>query len=532
MMNRLFKSKSSAALWLSMIMSALLPMLLGVSLAAYFPEWRWSNYPFHAMLESVGTLCALTIASLMISLINNGHLAKHYIFAACALMGMGLLDGFHSVLHAGVSFIWLHSVATLAGGILFAAIWIPEALLSETRQRLLLLVTIVVSLFIGIASVSLPELIPTMMVDGQFSTLAVGINIIGGLGFLVGTGYFIYSYLVAGTKPGSTVLSRENLVFANHCLLFGIAGLLFEISVLWDAGWWWWHILRFVAYLVVMVYFFSLMQMVQKQLRVSEAQLDILNMGLEQRVKDRTRELEIASMAKSDFLSRMSHEFRTPLNAILGFGQLLEIDEGKSLSKEQAGNVREIVHAGEHLLELVNEVLDLGRIESGQLDLNIVTVRVAPLLSNCVSLVMPLANARGISIDTKIDTSLEIVVDEMRFKQIMLNLISNAIKYNREYGSIKIFTTVIDSEWVKITVEDSGVGIDADSLEKIFRPFERLVSATEGIEGSGVGLALTRKLVDTMQGELGVESVPGKGSCFWVQLPMRVSDGSSSSRDI
>ena len=515
-----------------MVISALLPMLLGIVMAAFYSDWRWSNYPVHAMLESVGALCALTIASLMISLIKNGHLARHYIFGACALIGMGVLDGVHSVLHAGASFIWLHSIATLVGGVLFAAIWVPESLLTERRRRLLLLSTIVLSLLIGAASVSLPEYIPDMTVDGQFSLLAISINIIGGLGFLIGTAYFVYSYLIAAQGSASQALSRENLVFANHCLLFGIAGLLFEISVLWDAGWWWWHILRFVAYLVVLVYFFSLMQKVQEQLSVSQAELNLLNMDLEQRVHDRTRELEIASLAKSEFLSRMSHELRTPLNAILGFGQLLEVDDEKPLSEQQADFVNEIMVAGNHLLELVNEVLDLGRIESGQIELKLVTVKIAPLLENCVRQLRPLANARGISIEVRIDARFEVVADEKRFKQIIINLLSNAIKYNRENGSIKIFSTAVDSEWIRICVEDNGVGIDADALSKIFRPFERLVSATQGIEGSGIGLALTKKLVDAMLGELGVESVPGKGSCFWFQLPVPCSHNPSIKSEV
>lgn len=520
MLNNIHKSRKTGALWLSMTMSALLPMALGYLMAAFFSGWRWSNYPFHAMLESVGAISALTIASLMISLIRNGHLARHYIVAACALVGMGILDGFHSVLHAGGSFIWLHSIATMVGGVMFAAIWISEPWLTERRQRLLLISTVLVSLIAGIVSITLPDILPTMIIDGQFSLLAIFINIVGGVGFLLGTFYFIYHYLIAIKEPDTQGVRSENLVFANHCLLFGIAGLLFETSVLWDAGWWWWHILRFAAYLVVLIYFFSLMRKGQEQLKISESNLDTLNKELEQRVQDRTHQLEIASKAKSEFLSRMSHELRTPLNAILGFGQLMEIETKPPLSDPQADNLREIMVAGYHLLDLVNEVLDLGRIESGRLELNLVTVDLAPLIDSCVSQIKSLAAARNISIEMKIDNSFTVLADEMRCKQIVINLLSNAIKFNHEGGDIKLYSTQVHPEWIRISIEDTGTGIDADSLPRLFRPFERLVSSHDGIEGSGIGLALAKQLANAMQGELGVESVIGEGSTFWFELPV------------
>jgi len=258
----------------------------------------------------------------------------------------------------------------------------------------------------------------------------------------------------------------------------------------------------------------------------AEAELNEYRLHLEEQVAIRTVELstalkaaELANNAKSEFLSRMSHELRTPLNAILGFGQILEMDKPPTLNAQQADNVKEILIAGHHLLELINEVLDLSRIESGRLELTLTRLKIASLIESCVRQVTPLAMARGIIIEMEIDHALTIVADERRLKQVALNLLSNAIKYNKENGTIRINSTQADSASIRIQVTDTGIGIGANDLERIFRPFERLVSAYAGIEGSGIGLALAQNLVIGMHGNMGVESEVGKGSTFWFELP-------------
>jgi len=258
----------------------------------------------------------------------------------------------------------------------------------------------------------------------------------------------------------------------------------------------------------------------------AEAELNEYRLHLEEQVAIRTVELstalkaaELANNAKSEFLSRMSHELRTPLNAILGFGQILEMDKPPTLNAQQADNVKEILIAGHHLLELINEVLDLSRIESGRLELTLTRLKIASLIESCVRQVTPLAMARGIIIEMEIDHALTIVADERRLKQVVLNLLSNAIKYNKENGTIRINSTQADSASIRIQVTDTGIGIGANDLERIFRPFERLVSAYAGIEGSGIGLALAQNLVIGMHGNMGVESEVGKGSTFWFELP-------------
>jgi len=228
-------------------------------------------------------------------------------------------------------------------------------------------------------------------------------------------------------------------------------------------------------------------------------------------------EAERANRAKSDFLSSMSHELRTPMNAILGFGQLMEFD--KTLPDEHQENLREILKAGHHLLELINEVLDLARVESGRVDLSLEPVELRPLVGECLGLVSTLADKRAIRISHSCPPGVAVRADRTRLKQALLNLLSNAIKYNRESGSVTLTFEPCDGDRLRIRITDTGPGIPAARFVELFQPFYRLGAENSEIEGTGIGLTITRRIVELMGGTVDVESQLGVGSTFWIELP-------------
>ncbi len=226
---------------------------------------------------------------------------------------------------------------------------------------------------------------------------------------------------------------------------------------------------------------------------------------------------ERANHAKSDFLSSMSHELRTPLNSVLGFAQLLACDDG--LDEDQRDSANEIVQGGRHLLTLINDVLDLAAVEAGHLELAIAPVPLAELVQECLKLAQPLAAPGNITIALDVDAEVIVQADPMRLKQILLNLLSNAIKYNRPSGWVRLSATRGTQGMIKVAISDNGQGIAADRADDLFVPFSRLHTEKRRIEGTGMGLTITRRLVEAMGGTIGFASTPGEGSLFWVALP-------------
>jgi signal transduction histidine kinase len=233
-----------------------------------------------------------------------------------------------------------------------------------------------------------------------------------------------------------------------------------------------------------------------------------------------------ANAAKTQFLSRMSHELRTPLNAVLGFAQLLALDGTHPLSPAQRARVDHISQAGAHLLAMINDVLDLSRIEGGSVAMLPAVVPVHIVTSEALALVANAADAAGVRV--RVDRSQRemalvttcVRADHLRLRQVLVNLLSNAIKYNRPGGSVTLRWPVDPDGQVRLQVEDTGIGLSAAQQEHLFEPFNRLGIERSGIEGTGIGLVITQRLVQLMGGRVTVESRVGEGSCFTVSLPL------------
>lgn len=238
----------------------------------------------------------------------------------------------------------------------------------------------------------------------------------------------------------------------------------------------------------------------------------------EQAQRDAQEAAEAANKSKSQFLSRMSHELRTPLNAVLGFGQLLEMD---SLNESQRDSVAHILKGGSHLLDLINEVLDISRVEAGELSLSPEPVLAADLIREAVDLIRPLAEQRGVQlvVDRSGGCDGYVFADRQRFKQVLLNLLANAVKYNRARGTIAVSCEQPTDTRMHISVTDTGMGIPAERLGMLFTPFERLGAEHTAEQGTGIGLALSKRLAEAMGGTLHATSTLGQGSTFTVELP-------------
>jgi PAS domain S-box-containing protein len=238
----------------------------------------------------------------------------------------------------------------------------------------------------------------------------------------------------------------------------------------------------------------------------------------EQAQREAQEAADTANRSKSEFLSRMSHELRTPLNAVIGFGQLLELEE---LNETQRDSVEHILKGGNHLLDLINEVLDISRIETGDLGLSTEPVLASELIDDAVDLIRPLADQRGIQlvVDRSDESDCYVLTDRQRAKQVLLNLLSNAVKYNRPQGTVAISCEQPGDNRVRISVIDTGMGIPSERLGLLFTPFERLGAEQTGEEGTGIGLALSKRLAEAMGGTLEATSKLGQGSTFTVELP-------------
>ncbi len=230
-------------------------------------------------------------------------------------------------------------------------------------------------------------------------------------------------------------------------------------------------------------------------------------------------EAEKANRAKSEFLSRMSHELRTPLNAILGFAQLLEMSP---LDRDKREAVGQILKAGQHLLGLINEVLEISRIEAGRLSLSPEPVLISAAIQETLDLLTPMAVRRNIMLRDEVgkDRRRHVVADQQRLKQVLLNLISNAIKYNSDDGTVTIAAEEIDGNRLRVKVRDTGPGVKVENQAKLFIPFERLGAEQTGVEGTGLGLALSKRLLEMMGGSIGVQNNPDRGATFWMELPL------------
>ena len=312
----------------------------------------------------------------------------------------------------------------------------------------------------------------------------------------------------------------------DYSNVFNLTDELSRQYITFEKVWekYWLDIILFHFFIIAIILYTFYLFSINKKLVLSELEVTQHRDHLEEEVKARTEELNIqkikadnANKAKSDFLSKMTHELRTPLNAIMGFTQLMTIYVPNN--QDVAKTSDEILSASKFLLSIINEILDLAAIESGEVKLNLQPVSCSEVIQLSLDIVNPLISEKNISIDMNSESECLVMADVKRLQQICLNLISNAIKYNNQNGTISISIGNNNESSCKFSIKDSGIGIKPEFYDRVFQPFVRDSSNPDVIEGTGVGLVITKHLVEQMGGEIGFSSEYGNGTEFWVTMP-------------
>ena len=475
------------------ILAILLNLFLTISLSAVahfiFPNAYFVNEPLHATVEAMGSFAALSLAVLILSLLKYRGYSLRRLWIACALISMGMLDGFHASVTPGSSFVWLRSMSSAIGGLFFALTLLPDRIIKARTAILVPSATAVLTVFFCVLSVKFPDLLPVTVHLSSFTRTAMTINTLGGLLFLAAALRFFKSYL--------SLRSPIELIFSNLCLLFGMAGLLFTVSELWAVDWWLWHLLRLTAYLITLPYTFLVFRKVEEELEQVVAKLRSSNAALE------------------NFAYIASHDLKEPLLSIASMLKLLQRRTRDKLDAESQAFITDSMSMTTRLQALVSDLLAYSRVGT-QLKPFEPTDCNEALKRSLENLHTTIEQSGAVVTH---DPLPGIIADPSQLVLLFQNLLSNAIKFRGDGAPrVHISAQRKEKEWV-FAVHDKGIGIPAGQTEQIFEIFQRLHK--DKYPGSGIGLATCKKIVERHGGRIWVESVQGEGTTFYFTVPDR-----------
>ncbi len=506
MSTKLLTKKPTSNLWVLVAQTSsfgvLLPLLGSVLFYLFFPQFKWSNEPLHALIETLGGFIAISVAGLLFLLNNTQYGRKHHFWIGCGLISMGILDIFHAGVPVGNTFVWFHSLATFLGGGFLGLVWIENKEWVPNNFKLAFAFIGGISFLTASVFIVSPELAPDMLHQDTFTITARALNILGGIGFLIASAWLAREVCSRG--------EWEDYFLLVHCLLFGSAGILFELSELWDGPWWWWHFLRLLAYIAVFGFALKNYQQILDELKNFN---DHLNLKIKERTKqleETTLELEVKNKELSSFASITSHDLKNPIRKITNYCAFIE-DEEESLSettKQYLNNIELAANHARNLIEGILEYSKLGqdKIEYKQLNLNEI---VSQIIKN---LELELAETKG---KIEFNNLPDIFGNEFQIKQLFENLISNSLKYRKKDVPpfIKIYPDKKNRDHYQIIVEDNGIGFDNIFAAKIFDPFQRLDGDINTL-GSGLGLSICKKIMLGHLGNILAEGEINSGAKF------------------
>ncbi len=521
--SELQKSSAGKVLWIIIAVSLGIHagcLVLGHTVLS---QWRWEHHPVHASVEMAGGLIAVLVAMLLLSLDRQALGTSFNTWIAGGLVGMGMLDGMHALVHVGQPFVWLHSLATFSGGLLFSMVWLP----SKWAQRVSHWWSWAIFAFaLAVTALSLiaPDLTPAMLVPGTdgtplFSNWAVALNVGGGALLLVAAVQLILTYL----KTHNT----DDLLFCLHCLLFGAAAIMFQQSQLWDVTWWGWHLLRLMAYSVAL-WFVVLTIRREQEMRIAvSVSLQHANETLESRVAERTQELtslannlrrtngalERSNQELEQFAYVASHDLKEPLRKISSYGQLLREECGSQINDEGKQFLDIIGKSADRLRRLITDLLAFSRINTQDATL------VATDAGACLKAAIEGLELAVRENDARIthDTMPWVMADESHLTSLLQNLIGNGLKYRGEESpEIHVGVREVGNQY-EFSIQDNGIGIEPQYFEKVFEIFKRLHGKSQ-YSGTGIGLALCKRIINRFGGDIWLKSAPSLGSTFYFTL--------------
>jgi signal transduction histidine kinase len=470
----------------------ILSLVAGMAPHLFWAHFELHDETLHSAVEAMGALAAVVMAVFLLRR-DEGEGGGKFPMLALGFLCMGALDLFHAVSVPGHGFVFLHSMAGLAGGLFFALAWLPWAGMRETARKWLPWPVTAGSLLLGIWTLSHQAALPVMLVNGEFTTLAKDINIAAGILLVLAAARQLADFHLHG--------DFESYLFSFLLLLFGVAALTFSYSALWDDIWWFWHLERLVAYALVLWWVLKKHEGLVRELRTALA------------------ERKLAEEERASFFHMLTHDIRGPLTLIYGYSEILDTQ----VDAASAEMVEEIKKAAGRISALIEDMLTLFKAESQADGRKREPVPLAEVLDQAVQENRLPALDIDVTIDLNVDGMPHVVLgDRMQLIRAFDNLVANAVKYNRHGGTVNVRACADAKVPGQVTVEvkDTGIGVNEEDLPHVFEKFYR-GSRTGAMRGTGLGLAVVKAVVESHGGTVSIASREREGSTFSVTLPVK-----------